>query len=151
MNRLGLSLLCLLAAACQSPQQIKLCGQIPDGGCPLDRGGTCEDALCAALYGCYDGVWVREEVCDQNTGGGGSGGGSTGTGGDCTPIQLDHTGETTGCQPDLQLPDCPVAAAEQCPQNACLTDCIDFFLCKAEGWTALAYCDEEGMLIEAPR
>lgn len=151
-TRLLASLACLLASGCHGSEPIELCGQIPDGGCPLDRGGTCDDAECAALYGCYDAVWKQVEVCDHGAGGGGAGGaGGAGGQGGCTPIQLDHTGETTGCEPDLQSPDCPVAAAEQCPESACLTDCIDFFLCKKEGWTAIAYCDEGGELIVAPR
>jgi hypothetical protein len=139
-----------------------LCDQIPEGGCPLDRGGTCEDASCAALYGCYDGVWERVELCQGNTGGAGGGApGSGGTGGaaaaggtggaGCTPIMFDHTDDTTGCMPDLQSPDCPAAAAEQCPGKACTTGCLDFFLCKPTGWEAVAYCDEDGNFFEAPR
>ncbi len=87
------------------------------------------------------------------TGGGGSGGEGGGSGGEggCAPLVFDHAGETIGCQPDLQSPDCPIAAAEQCAESACLTDCSDFYLCKEEGWVALAYCDENGNLFEAPR
>jgi hypothetical protein len=60
---------------------------------------------------------------------------------------IDKTGETTGCEPDLQSPDCPVAAAEVCAASVCLTDCTDFFLCTKDGWVDVAYCDEEGQLI----
>ena len=150
----SLAALVLLAGCPQATEEPKLCDIIPEGGCPLDRGGTCDDASCDAIYGCYDGVWEKVETCDTPpTGGGGSGGGGGGSGGEggCAPFVFDHTGETIGCQPDLQSPDCPIAAAEQCPESACLTDCSDFYLCKEEGWVALAYCDENGELFEAPR
>jgi hypothetical protein len=49
--------------------------------------------------------------------------------------------------PDLQNPDCPAVAAEQCFETVCLTDCIDFFLCTGEGWNLVAYCNEEGTLV----
>lgn len=147
-----------LAAGCNDFVPPVLCGQIPEGGCPLDRGGTCDDLACEAIYGCYDARWEVEEVCDHGSGGGGSaatGGGGSGGSGGCTPIQLDHTNEAVACEPDLQLPDCPAAAAEQCSESACLTDCTDFFMCLKEGnskgWKAVAYCDETGSLIVAPR
>lgn len=139
-----------------------LCDQIPEGGCPVDRGGTCDDKECAAIYGCYDAEWKVQEVCEGNTGGGGAGG-STGTagggggatggagGGECTPLELDHSTDTTGCMPDLQSPDCPAAAAESCQEKACSTGCLDFFLCKASGWVAVAYCDEDGSFFVVPR
>jgi hypothetical protein len=63
---------------------------------------------------------------------------------------LDHTGEKSGCKPDLQEPDCPVAAAETCAGASCLTGCVDFFLCTADGWVTRAYCDESGELITRP-
>jgi hypothetical protein len=65
-------------------------------------------------------------------------------------LVLDHTGEVTGCTPDLQSPDCPASAAETCVASACLTDCIDFYLCTAEGWKSVAYCDAEGQIILEP-
>lgn len=160
MKRLRPLLFGLLLSGCHGTELV-LCDQIPEGGCPLDRGGTCEDAACEALYGCYDGVWKRVEVCDGNIGAGGAGGAggmgaaAGGAGGagraECTPIRFDHTGDTTGCIPSLQSPDCPAAVAESCPEKACSTGCLDFFLCKADGWQAVAYCDEDGNFFEAPR
>lgn len=161
----------LLGALCSSctVTPLVLCDQIPDGGCPLDRGGTCDDMACEVIYGCYDGVWKPVELCDGGTGGsggagaattggagaGGAGGGGAGAGGagggECTPLSFDHTGEITGCIPGLQSPDCPAAVAEGCPEKACTTGCLDFFLCKADGWVSVAYCDEDGNFFEAPR
>lgn len=148
----SLSLL-LLSSCYPYPTEPLLCDEIPQGGCPTGRGGTCDDAACNALYDCVSGIWEKTKTCGGNGGGGGptGAGGSGGSGGVCAPIELDHAGETTGCEPDLQLPDCPVVAAEQCPESACLTDCTDFFVCKKAGWTAVAYCDEQGAVIVSPR
>ena len=149
---------------------VVLCDEIPEGGCPTGRGGTCEDPLCNALYDCVNGAWKRAEVCGP-PGGGGSGGsaGSGGSGaasggeggldctpaaggaGGCTPVMLDHTGEVGGCSPGLQSPDCPAAAAESCAESACLTGCTDFFVCRAGGWEAVAYCDMDCKLTPVPR
>lgn len=148
--------LVLVAAAapsgCGGSDPLQLCGQIPEGGCPIGRGGTCDDRVCRALYDCVEGSWTVVTKCAAN-GGGGAGGaaeGGAGSGG-CTPVALDHTGETTGCTPDLQVPDCPAAAAEECATSACLTDCIDFFLCKDAGWTLVAFCDDQGTLVVSGR
>jgi hypothetical protein len=136
-------------AGCGSPGELKLCGQIPLDGCPIGRGGTCDDALCAALYDCVEGAWTPVESCSGFSGGAGGAGGAGGGGGvgGCEPFSFDKTGETTGCEPDLQSPDCPASAAEICAASACLTECIDFYLCMKDGWVDVAYCDEEGHLI----
>jgi len=154
----GVILVVLLASevACGSGE-IMLCGQIPEGGCPLGRGGTCDDMLCDALYDCVEGDWTLVETC-MNEGaagatsiGGGGTGGSGGEGG-CMPPVIDHTGETSGCVPDLLPPDCPVEAAEVCSEP-CSTGCVDFFLCKERGWTTVAFCTEDGELVveQTPR
>jgi hypothetical protein len=144
-----------LASGCQSLEDPVLCGQIPEGGCPAGRGGTCDDVLCAGLYDCGDGDWVLVADCpDPGSGGAGGGPGAGGSGGSggmaCTPVELDHEGETIGCTPDLQHPDCPVAAAETCAETACLSDCADFFMCvqhEEKEWTVVAWCDERAQLV----
>jgi hypothetical protein len=142
----------LLGGACDDSPGLLLCGQIPDGGCPIGRGGTCDDDTCVALYDCVEGKWTQTQRCDAGTGGsGGSGGGAPSGGagpggGACTPVTLDHSGETTGCKPDLENPDCPAAAAESCVETACLTSCLDFFLCTKDGWIDVAHCDDQGVL-----
>jgi hypothetical protein len=145
----ALMLVALLTAGCQELPEIKLCGEIPSDGCPIGRGGTCADVLCAALYDCTEGRWVEVERCQNGTGGGGGGGGPTKDAGAdaCTPVTIDHTGETPGCTVDLQHPDCPVEAAEQCAENACLSGCIDFYMCVDESWKDVAFCTEDGQII----
>ncbi len=133
-----------LPAACGGGSGLLLCGQIPEDGCPIGRGGTCDDLTCAALYDCVDGAWRLVEPCP----GGGQDNLDGGTNPDgCAKPVIDHTGEKTGCTPDLQNPDCPAVAAEQCYETVCLTDCIDFFLCTEAGWDLVAYCNEEGAIV----
>lgn len=129
--------------ACGSPD-LKLCGEIPEGGCPIGRGGTCDDAYCAALYDCVDGDWTLSETCEGQGGSPATSSATTGVGG-CDGVVIDRTGETEGCMPDLQSPDCPAEAAEVCP-NPCLTGCVDFFLCRKE-WVSVAYCDDLGEIV----
>lgn len=140
-----------LPAACGDlSDNLKLCGQIPEGGCPLGRGGTCADQTCNGLYDCLEGAWTLVEACPGGTGGSGGGGPDAGAGGDCEKVVIDHTEETSGCVPDLQNPDCPAVAAETCVVSACLTDCVDFYLCKKDGWALVAYCNEEGEVVPTP-
>jgi hypothetical protein len=145
--------LLLLALGCDSPA-VQVCGEIPTDGCPVGRGGTCDDPYCAALYDCVGGDWELAEACSNPTtsaasSGTGSGAGGGGEGG-CTPLLIDHTDEVEGCTPDLQEPDCPAVAAETCP-NPCLTGCVDFFLCEAQGWSLVAFCTEDLELVAADR
>jgi hypothetical protein len=159
--------------SCQSFPDSAPCNSIPDGGCPLDRGGTCDDPDCAALYGCDNGTWSFLQTCDQPDGGAGAGGAVTGTGGGggggpvydggldgCTPVVINTTGETMDCTPDLagEEGDCPIQAALGCAQRACLTGCSDFFLCVSVGtagcigspgpcWIDVAYCTDDGQFV----
>jgi hypothetical protein len=143
----GLLLLLASSTACGS-QELLVCGEIPTDGCPLGRGGTCDDVLCAALYDCVEGDWTLIETCEQHGDGGAAGGTASGNGGagGCSVPIIDHTGETSGCEPDLLDPDCPVQAAEVCG-DPCGTGCIDFFLCLERGWTSVAFCTEDGELV----
>lgn len=134
--------------ACGGFGPVQTCGEIPQGGCPLGRGGTCDDSLCAALYDCVDGDWSLATECEQGSGGttstGGGGVGGAGEGG-CSVPAIDHAAEVSGCTPDLQEPDCPAVAAESC--TACLTGCVDFYLCVAAGWDLVAFCSDDGALV----
>lgn len=137
------------AAGCPSLPTPVPCGTIPEGGCPIGRGGTCDDTECAVLYDCVDGRWTSVETCSIALDGGvdGGDGGPVIDGGPCTPVSIDTTGKKTGCTPDLQDPDCPVEAAESCVETACLTGCADFFLCTKDGWSQVAFCDDDGQLV----
>ncbi len=123
---------------------VQTCGEIPEGGCPLGRGGTCDDLYCGGLYDCVDGAWELVESCP----GGGTAVTATssgsGAGGGC--ITFDHSNEADGCKPDLEPPDCPVVAAETCG-DPCLTGCVDFYLCESSGWVDVGYCAESGELV----
>ena len=130
---------------CQPSTMPQLCGEIPKNGCPLGRGGSCNDVLCAGLYDCVEGKWTLALDCK---GDGGPSSSDAGTDAACTPATIAHDGEVQGCTPDLQNPDCPVTAAESvCRESVCLTSCTDFFLCTKDGWALAAYCEEEGELV----
>jgi hypothetical protein len=135
-------------AGCDYGLFVEPCGEIAEGGCPVERGGTCDEEICAALYECIDGAWELAKECPggepTGSGSGGSGAGGAGGAGPCTPVIIDHEGEISGCVPDLQEPDCPAVAAEGCAESVCSTGCLDFFLCTEEGWTEVAYCDDDG-------
>ena len=154
MSRVLLALLVVLLApaGCQGIPTGTGCSDIPAGGCPTDRGGTCDDPTCNALYACNAGAWSILQWCDQpdgGAGGGDAGGGDGGPrdGGPCTPVSINTTGETQDCTPDLEGTDCSVEAALGCEETACLTGCSDFYLCTAPGWVHVAYCDDNGDLI----
>jgi hypothetical protein len=152
----------LAASGCDDGNTLLLCGEIPAKGCPLGRGGSCDDDACAGLYDCVGGKWTLSVDCAAD--GGASTSSSTGSGGDagadamCTPAVISHAGEAIGCQPGLQEPDCPAAVIDgACAETVCLTGCTDFYLCvhdpapsTGKSWSAVAYCDENGELIIAP-
>jgi hypothetical protein len=135
----------LLAAAACGSARAEPCGLIPEGGCPTGRGGTCRDPLCATLWECAGGQWRFVDECAASGSAATTSASSSGAGGGCTGVTIDRTGETTGCTPDLQEPDCHVGVAESC--QPCVSGCIDFFLCTADGWLARAYCSEDGELV----
>lgn len=148
------------ASACRESPGVQLCGEIPEGGCPAGRGGSCDDAVCTGLYDCIEGDWTEIEHCPESpattasTGGddagaGGAGGGVAEGGGGCAIPEIDHTGEEPGCTPDLQEPDCPAVAAEVCAP--CTTGCVDFFLCVDDVWIDVAACTEDGSFVVVPR
>lgn len=131
---------------CGDDAGILLCGEIPAQGCPAGRGGSCTDEACAALYDCVEGDWTVVTRCGPDAG---SEQGVEVEAG-CEQAELDAGVEATGCTPGLQLPDCPVAAARTCAESACLTGCLDFYACSADGWRLMAYCDEEGRVVVEP-
>ncbi len=138
-----------LASACGGEAPLQLCGEIPAGGCPIGRGGSCADKTCTGVYDCVEGKWIETTACSAGTtssSGATSSGATTGSGA-CMPAMLDHSMETTGCKPDLENPDCPASAAETC--SPCTTGCTDFFMCETTGWTDVAFCTDQGQLVVA--
>jgi hypothetical protein len=164
----ALTIATLSATSCDSGVAPLLCGEIPANGCPVGRGGTCDDGACAGLYDCVNGSWTLATDCSADGGKSGSGassGSSGSSGGDagadaaCTPVALSHAGEMLGCKPDLQAPDCPVSLADgACAETVCsVTDCVEFYLCLYDkdqvdhrSWSSVAACDEDGKLVVAP-
>jgi hypothetical protein len=161
----ALAVTTLSATGCDSGVGPLLCGEIPANGCPVGRGGSCDDGACAGLYDCVSGKWTLTTDCSADGGTSGSSGSSGSSGGDsgadaaCTPVVISHAGEMLGCKPDLQAPDCPVSLADgACMENVCaVTDCAEFYLCIYDkdqvdhrSWAAVAACDEDGTLVVAP-
>ena len=137
------------SAACSSEVAPLLCGEIPTGGCPVGRGGTCDDHECRALYDCVDGSWTALEACEARLDAGVDDAAASDSG--CTPTGIGEGDGGAGAPcPDLQVPDCSVAIAGACAEQACLTECTDFFRCDADGWIAVAYCDDSGQLHAVP-
>src|SRR5262245_362784 len=93
--------------ACSSGPDIQPCGLIPGSGCPIGRGGTCEDETCDALYDCVEGQWTLVESCAPSGSGGSSSSSAGGSGaGGCAGVSIDRTDEVTGGTPDPRERDC---------------------------------------------
>lgn len=151
------------ASSCQGLPEGETCSDIPDGGCPIDRGGSCADPTCDAIFLCNNGLWSLETKCPaQQVPEGGTGSGGSGTGGSaptpcttdpvgdagCTVVNLDAGDTATECTPDLMDGDCPWQVAQgSCVECVCLTGCLDFYTCTPAGWVSVAYCDDSGDFI----
>lgn len=146
----GAALAAVALAGCDPIAEPQPCGEIPEGGCPVGRGGSCDDAACRALHDCLDGAWTEVARCERPGEPALDAGDGGGAEGECESVTLDRSGEARGCTPALQQPDCPAEAAETCADAACSTGCIDFFLCTQEGWRGVAYCDEQGRITVMP-
>ena len=97
-------------------------------------------------------MWVSVAVCSAPDGGSpdgaGAGGGGGAGGGTCTPVVVTAKNTGVSCTPDLEAPDCPIEASGQCEETACLSGCIDFFVCgQNQVWLAAAYCDDNGQFV----
>jgi hypothetical protein len=135
--------------ACEKDQEIAVCGEIPVGGCPVGRGGSCLDPLCAGLYDCVGGAWTLTTACPPAEGSDGGDAGEAGPSNVCTPFVVGVEAGAQNCTPDLEVPDCPIEAAE-CVESACTTGCTDFYVCEPDGWLVVASCDDQGHLSKSP-
>ena len=155
---LCLTALFLLGAAvwtaCQGSETGPSCGVIPPGGCPVEGGGSCDDATCTAIYSCAaNDVWVHVQTCPPGPdGGAGGGGGGSPDAGPCTPavVEVDAGLLGEGCE-DLEAPDCPIEAVS-CQETVCLTSgCDTFYVCTEDGdWVVVANCDDSGNYVPVP-
>lgn len=136
------AVLCVTIMGCRGCNERKLCSALPEGGCPLSRGGTCSDLQCSALYACMEGAWELYEQCADATS---SASLSTSGSGGCGSVAIDVADEAEGCMPDLQPPDCPHEVLESC--RPCGAECIDFYACTRSGWLDVAYCTEAGNVV----
>ncbi len=138
--------------SCGSLGDVQPCGQIPDEGCPIGRGGSCLDLECRALYDCSEGRWVIVQTCENNGGTGGASEtgneGGSGGGNSCETVEFDHTNEIS-CDFQLQLPECKASEAESmCQDQICNSGCEVFLMCTIdvpEG-VDVGMCDEEGFV-----
>ena len=134
----------LFFAGCPTLPPFVPCGEIPANGCPIDEGGSCDDPSCSGVFACENGVLVSQQVCPTPDGGFPDGGPSN-DGGPCTPLSVGAMNAGVGCMPDLEAPDCPIEAAGSCVETACLSGCLDFYVCGADQlWIDVAFCDDEG-------
>lgn len=140
----------LLVLGCDDLPPEPTCGPLPDrSACPAERGGSCSDRSCSALYSCKETTWVFVQRCDQNAAGaagaGAAGAGAAaGAGGTCSGALTDPG----GC-PSLQSPDCNAAILDACPADACSLGCEAFLRCENNEWSTnyVAYCSDDGELI----
>ena len=133
----------LLCGACQDFGEAPSCGPLAAPGCPAARGGTCDDEACGAIYACTESGWHLEQVCEREGGLAEGGNEASADAPVCGDAGSSLEGAVTGCDPnELRLPDCPVQVALGCPEQACISGCFDFFVCRTQGWEAVAYCDD---------
>jgi len=151
---LGRALVCVLVTlppflACDDGPVAQPCSNIPEGGCPIARGVSCNDPACEAVYACRPGnVWELLYRCPEHEGG-------------ARPAPLDASVDEPaappfdasidapegafggpGC-PSLQAPDCSLGLALSCGAGCC--GCEDLYVCEEGGWTLWGVCTDGGV------
>ena len=158
MVRQGVVLLLPLAFvaaifACNNGTQIDHpCTDIPDGGCPLADGLSCDDPACAAVYLCREGnVWELDKTCPLHAPSDAA----------VVDASFDADAADTGKSPisdaaidapagayggpgcvELELGDCPLGLALACSSSCC--GCDDLYVCNAGNWNFWGYCGPNG-------
>lgn len=136
----GAVLLAVLLLGCDSAID-RPCTNIPDGGCPLAYGKSCDDPACAATYACLPGnKWERRATCPQREAG------AADAGPEAAPKDASIDAPPgafggPGCA-DLQMPDCPLGTALLCTNGCC--GCEDLFVCRDGGWDPWGTCGPDG-------
>jgi hypothetical protein len=124
-------------SACGPDDAIVACKDIPDGGCPLASGVSCEDPSCKVAYACTaGGTWVVDHACPAT---------DAMIAEPVPPIVLDSSFDAPkgdlNCV-TLEMPDCPASLAEQCGVGCC--GCENLFVCNQGTWTPYGSCDGDG-------
>ena len=139
MKRLAL----IVALACSDQVIPSECGEIPNGGCPVQGGVECQDPTCAAAYTCgADGGWQFAYNCPAH---------------DAAVMDVPHETASMdagydidappgsfggpGCI-DLEQPDCPLGEALICGNGCC--GCQDLYVCADGGWNLWGECTDAG-------
>jgi hypothetical protein len=142
----------VLPLACQDALVAERCANIPAGGCPKSKANVCSDPACEAVYACTpDRTWSLEYACPPRDDGGAEA--SPIADGTAPPrdVRIDAPPGAyggPGCE-ELQLPDCSLGAALECPPGNCC-GCEDVFVCESGGWKWWGAC-ERGSLSPGDR
>lgn len=119
------------------------CTNIPEGGCPLAFGQSCNDPACSAVYACLPGnQWELRGACAPHE----AGAMDAGTEAALKDSNIDAPPGAfggPGCA-DLQMPDCPLGVAILCTSGCC--GCEDLFVCQDGGWDLWGACGPDGAL-----
>ncbi len=160
----------VLAVACTDAPLHDYCTGIPAGGCPGLDGSNCLDPTCEAIYSNdLECKWTFVTKCPNYKApkdGGPADGARDGPPGDArgegrAPDAHAHARDAGFVLPDgaagvldcpmLELPDCDVASAAECPPQANCCGCQDLWTCvdPDAGWNLWGECDDGGALVPA--
>jgi len=124
------------------------CSDIPDGGCPIADGLSCDDPACAAVYLCRAGnVWELDKTCPPHPPSDAAivtsldAAADTGAISDASIDAPPGAYAGPGCV-DLELGDCPLGVALACTSACC--GCDDLYVCNASNWIFWGYCGPNG-------
>ncbi len=143
-----LGLVVTAASACSDDLPIAApCTNIPQGGCPVARGVSCDDPSCEAVYACRPGdVWELEKACPAREGGarvdGAVASSDAGAPFDAAIDAPPGAFGGPGCS-SLVLPDCALGLALACGADCC--GCEDLFVCREGGWDLWGSCGDGGV------
>jgi len=136
-----------VVAACQDQTvTAQECSNIPQGGCPIARGVSCQDPTCERVYACREGnVWELVAPCparDATPSGKDAGAPDTGGGFDASIDAPPGAFGGPGCA-GLQPPDCSLGLALACGSGCC--ECEDLFVCENGAWLLWGRCGPGGI------
>jgi len=141
--------LVVVLAACEDGATPRECTDIPQGGCPLARGVSCQDLTCQAVYLCRpNNVWELHEYCPARDGEAPREA-SVPEEAAPPPPSFDASIDAPpgayggpGCQP-LQSPECSLGLGLSCGAGCC--GCEDLYICENGGWSLWGVCGDGGV------